>query len=84
MVEGQDKISDLCDVDASIVKGNECKVAWSYSILLRSYQYSPFLWLAGLLSIPLLPVALLPSLTYPRLIVRTTFGNARSGRSLKH
>jgi HAE1 family hydrophobic/amphiphilic exporter-1 len=32
--------------------------------------------LAGLLSVPQLPVELLPSLSYPRLIVRTTFGNA--------
>jgi hydrophobic/amphiphilic exporter-1 (mainly G- bacteria), HAE1 family len=32
--------------------------------------------LAGGLSIPMLPVELLPSLSYPRLIIRTTFGSA--------
>lgn len=32
--------------------------------------------LAGMLSVPQLPVELLPSLSYPRLIVRTAFGNA--------
>ena len=32
--------------------------------------------LGGLLSWPLLPVELLPGLTYPTLVIRTTFGNA--------
>lgn len=32
--------------------------------------------MAGLISIPQLPVELLPNLSYPKLIVRTTFGNA--------
>jgi len=32
--------------------------------------------LGGLLSWPFLPVELLPSLTYPRLVIRTTFGDA--------
>lgn len=51
-------------------------MSWAYRHPVAIVSLFTILVLGGLLSLPLLPVELLPSLAYPTLVVRTTFGDA--------
>lgn len=51
-------------------------MSWAYRHPIATVSLFTILMLGGLLSLPLLPVELLPSLAYPTLVVRTTFGDA--------